>query len=231
MDKLSGTPGSVIAEKEWQPLYRLGGISAIVTVVLIPLSIIAYFIWPIYPDNIFEVIQQSKLAGVMSLDLMYLLGNIVSIPLMLAVYISLRRAHPSYALIALVLWAVGLTLIFAARPIFEMVSLSDQYAAATTAAEKSQIMAAAIALQQLFNGTAYFMHYLLGTLSLLLFSYIMLDSQLYTKTVALVGIVSNLLAFALVIPTIGVYLSILSVFGLAIWYVLIARVLLRLARA
>lgn len=217
-------------ENEWQPLYKLGGISAVLTVILIPISIIAFFIWPIFPPNIFDIIQESKLAGIMSLDFMYFAGSILSIPFMLALYISLRRANPSYALIALVLGLIGITLIFAARPIFEMLSLSDQYAAATTEAEKSQLLAAGTALMPVFRGTAYYMHYILGTISLLIFAFLMLENEGYTKESAYFGIGSNLLAFALFIPGIGVYLSILSVLGLAVWDILVARSLFKLAK-
>lgn len=105
-----------------------------------------------------------------------------------------------------------------------MVSLSDQYAAATTEAEKSQLLTAGAAVQEVFEGTAHIMHYVLGTISLLIFSLLMLENKLYTKVTTYVGIGSNLLAFALFTPTVGVYLSLISVFGLAVWDILIARV-------
>ena len=43
-----------------------------------------------------------------------------------------------------------------------------------------------------------------------------------------VGIVTNLLVFGLYVPGIGVYLSLLSVLGMALWYILIARALFQL---
>jgi len=75
--------------------------------------------------------------------------------------------NPSYALVALVVGLIGLVLLIPARPIVELFALSRQYAAATTDAARSQVLAASDALLALFGGTNWFMNTLLGALSLL----------------------------------------------------------------
>jgi hypothetical protein len=57
----------------------------------------------------------------------------------------------------------------------------------------------------------------------------MLRSDIFSKATAYVGIVSNVVVFGLYVPVIGVYLSMLSVVGYFVWYILIARRLFRLA--
>jgi hypothetical protein len=216
------------AESRWKWLYKIGGVAALISAALIPISIIAFFIWPLFPDDIFTVIQNNRLAGLLSLDFLYLAGNFTAIPIFLTLYITLRRASESFSALALALGFVGLISLIPARPIFEMLSLSDQYAAATTETQRSELLAAGMATLALFHGTAFNVHYILGSASLLISSAIMLRSHTFNKATAYVGLVTNVLVFAYYVPTIGVYLSLLSVVGYLIWWLLIARRLLQL---
>jgi hypothetical protein len=214
-------------------LYRIGGIAAVLSTILIPISIIAYFIWPTFPGSaveIFAIIQRDRLAGLMSLDFPYLFGNIFGIPLFIVLYVTLKRTSESLSVIALGLGFIALISLIPARPIVEMFVLSDQYAGATTDVQRSQFAAAGEAILALFHGTAFQVHYLLGSASLLLSSIIMLRSPIFSKATAVVGIVTNTLVFGLYVPEIGVYISILSVFPfMVIWNIQIARRLFRLA--
>jgi hypothetical protein len=56
----------------------------------------------------------------------------------------------------------------------------------------------------------------------------MLRSDFFGKRIANVGIATNIVVFGLYVPTVGVYLSLLSVVGYLIWYILIARRLFHL---
>ena len=58
---------------------------------VIPFSVIAFFIWPTFPDNILAVIQESWFAGLMSLDAGYLISNVFAVPLFLFLYVTLRE--------------------------------------------------------------------------------------------------------------------------------------------
>jgi hypothetical protein len=212
----------------WRWLYRLSAIGALFSVVIIPISIVAFFIWPPWPDDILVVLQQDRLAGLMALDLLYLLGNCVAIPLFLVLYVTLRRVDEGWALLALVLGLIGLVCIIASRPILEMVALSDGYAAATTETGRATYLAASEAVMSIFHGTAFNVHYVLGSLSLLISSFLMLRSDIYSRATAYVGIVTNVVVFGLYVPVVGVFISLLSVLGYIIWYLLIARRLLKL---
>jgi hypothetical protein len=211
----------------WIWLYKIGIAAALVSLILIPISMVAFFLWPPFPTDILAEIQEDTLAGLMSLDFLYLLGNFFGIPLFLVLYVTLRRVDGSWALIALALGFVGLVSIVLARPILEMLALSDQYAAAT-GTDKATYLAASEAVLSLFHGTAFHAHYLLGSASLLISSFLMLRSDLFGRVTAWAGIVTNLVVLGLYVPVVGVYLSLLSVVGYLIWYALIARSLLRL---
>jgi hypothetical protein len=212
----------------WLGLYRSGAVAALISFVIIVLSIVAYVVWPPFPDDILALIQQDKLAGLMSLDFMYLLGNIFAIPFFLVLYVTLKEVDESWALIALTLGLFGLVSLVPARPIPEMFALSDRYAAATTEAERVIYQADGEALLAVFYGMAYQAHYILGSASLLISSFLMLRGETFGKATAYVGIVTNIVVFGLYVPEVGVFLSLLSVVGYAIWYILIARRLIRL---
>ena len=215
-------------DARWIWLYRIGTVAALVSIVIIPVSIAGFFLWPLWPDNILVVIQEDWLAGLMGLDFLYLLGNIVAIPFFPVLYVTLKEVDESWALIALTLGLIGLVCLVPARPIPEMFALSDRHAAASTDAEREMIVASGEAMLTHFHGMAYNAHYVLGSLSLLISSLLMLRSDLFGRVTAYVGIATNIVVFGLYVPAVGVYISMLSVVGYVIWYFLIARRLFRL---
>jgi hypothetical protein len=91
-------------------------------------------------------------------------------------------------------------------------------------------LAAGEAMLAVFNGTAFQLHYVLGSVSLLMISVVMLRSDIFSKPTAYVGMVASVTGLGLYVPTIGVSISILSVVGLWIWYTLIARRFFQLGR-
>jgi hypothetical protein len=203
-------------------------VAAVISVIVIPLSIVAFFVWPLWPENILAVIQADWLAGLMGLDTMYLLSNVFAIPFFLVLYVTLKEVDSGWALLALTLGLIGLVYLVPSRPIPEMFILSDQYAAASTEAEKAIYVAAGEGMLAHFHGVAYHAHYILGSVSLLISSSLMLRSDVFSKTTAYVGIVTNIVVFGLYVPVVGVYISMLSVAGYLIWYILIARTLIEL---
>lgn len=230
MSQSKAAPAAAIQSRDdrWRSLYKIGAVAAIITVIIIPVSIIAFFVWPLWPDNILSVIQQDWLAGLMGLDFVYLFSSVFAIPLFLALYVTLKEIDEGWALLALTMGLVGLVCLVSARPIPEMFSLSDQYAAATTEAERATYLAAATSMLAHVHGMAFQAHYVLGSASLLISSFLMLRSHMYSRATAYVGLVSNVVVFGLYVPEVGVYISMLSVVGYLVWYILIARKWLQL---
>jgi hypothetical protein len=220
-------------DSKWKSLYKVGGVVALSEVVFfIPISIIAFLIWPPPIEGTviewFTIFQENSFQGLVSFDLLYLITNIVLIPVTLALYIALRRTSASLMLIATVAVLVGTVVLIEARPAFEMLSLSNQYAATTTDAQRAIFLAAGQATLAAFNGTAYHVHYILGSIALIIVSFVMLRSTVFSKKTAYIGIVANIIAFGLYVPEIGIYISAFSVVLYWIWYLLIARRFLKL---
>ena len=212
----------------WRSLYQIGAVAAVLSVVVIPLSIIAFFVWPLWPDNILDLIQQDWLAGLMGLDFGYLFSNVFAIPFFLVLYVTLKEVDEGWALIALALGLLGLVCLVPSRPIPEIFALSDRYAAATTEAERAAYLVAGESMLTHFHGMAYHAHYILGSASLLISSFLMLRSKVFSRAIAHVGILTNIVVFGLYVPVVGVWISMLSVMGYLIWYILIARRLIQL---
>jgi hypothetical protein len=219
-------------ESSWRWLYRLGSGAALASVLIIPVTIAVYFLWPPADSVIghFEQFQSNWLVGLLGMDLLYLLSNIILIPTWLALYMALRRTNQSLMTLATILGLVGIVALIAARPILEMQALSAQYAAATTEMEQVIYLAAGEALLAIYYGTAFNIHYLLGTTALLISSWVMRDSDAFGRRIAAVGIAANLVTLGFYLPAIGVYISIFSVLFYWIWYFLIARRLWWLGR-
>jgi hypothetical protein len=216
------------ANPRWKELYKIGAIAVIVSEIVLIIGIVAVFIYPYAPGNkstesIFLLLQNDKLGGLISLDFHLVLGNLFGIILFLALYVSLKQVNESYALIALVLGLIADILIIPARPISELFSLSGLYASATTEAAKNQYLAAGEALLLLFNGTGWFLNTLLGGFSLLMSSLLMLRSNIFSKSTAYVGVITNVAVCLFFIPGIGMLFLFLSLPGYMIWYFQLAR--------
>jgi len=232
---MSDTVTNTQFDSRWRDLYKAAGMAASISEIVIILGFVTYFIWPYAPgtqstEAIFLNLQNNTLGALISLDLFLFIGNLFSILLFLAFYVSLRQVSESYALIALAVGLIAVGFLIPARPLIELYSLSGQYAAATTEAAKSHYLAAGEALLASFDGVGWFLNTLLGGLSLLVSSILMLRSEIYGKATAYVGIVSNIAVCSFFIPVIGIFLLFLSVPGYAIWYFLLARRFFQLGR-
>jgi hypothetical protein len=129
---------------DWKSLYRIAGAAAVAMVAFIPIQIIVFVLWP-PPSTVmgwFALFQENKLVGLLDLDLLLMVDQIFSALILLALYVTLRRTHPAIMTIALTFGLIGIAVYFASTVAFEMLSLSDQYAAATTELERSSLLAA-----------------------------------------------------------------------------------------
>ncbi|MEJ2549082.1 MAG: DUF4386 family protein [Anaerolineales bacterium] len=222
-------------DSHWKDLYKVGGATTIILELLIVLGGIAFVTWPYTPGStpvreIYTTLQNDRLGGLMSLDFLLFLSNIIGVLLFLALYASLKQVNESYALIALVMGLLAAVFIVPARPMAELITLSDGYAAAATEAAKSQYLAAGEALLAQFDGTAYLANTFLGGASLLISSLLMLHGKIFSKATAYVGILTNLAVCLFFVPIVGTYFLFLCLPGYVIWYVQLGRTFFRLGR-
>ena len=232
-------PAGVAAELAWKPLYRVGAVAALLTVVFTLISLPVYIVWPppggLQPTvstviDFFTIFQNNWLHGLFDLDLVMLICTILVVPLNFALFISLRRTNPSWMGIALALSLVGSATYLAINPSFTMLSLSHTYLASSNV-QRPLIVAAGLTSLSAYQGTGFDMYYIWGAFSLLIMAVVMLRSTVFNKATAYLGLITGILM--LVPPTVGmvgVVLAFLSLLPMLVWYFLLARRLSQLGR-
>jgi hypothetical protein len=218
----------------WKLLYRFGAVAALLMIGIIVVQLIIFMTTPPPLEGSamdwFLLFQHNRFMGLIDFELLMLIYTILSIPIMLSLYHALKQTDEAFTALAVVLSIIGVVCFIAARPVFEMLWLSDQFTSATTDAQRSIILAAGEANLASFHGTAFHVSYVLGSITGLIISLVMLKSSMFSKATAYVRIASSVFDFGLYIPTIGVFLSILSVLFLFVWNIMIARRLFALAQ-
>ncbi len=188
----------------------------------------------------FRLLQSNKLLGLTLLNLFDLVNYALVGLIFLALLVALRRTSPSFMTIAAALAFVGIAVYFESNQALSMLSLSDQYAATTTDAQRSLLLAAgqatlAIHSNAIYAGSGIYLSFFLVSAAGLIISAVMLRSEIFDQVTAYAGILANVfglgyyvtLAFAPAV--VALPLSISALFLLA-WYILISRRLFQLAR-
>jgi hypothetical protein len=220
------------ADPAYKSLYSIGGIAAALMVLLTLLHSTVFFVvgLPTTISEWFQLFEQSPLSGLLASELILVVYVVLSVPFALALYAALRKTSPSLIAIYLALTLVGAIAFIASRPAFEMLSLSRGYAVATTEAQKAAFLAAGESTFAAFEGTAFWVSYVLGSIGGLFLSAAILPGTIFSKATAYLRIASSLLDFGLFVPTIGLFISLISVFCLLAFHVLMARRLLQMGR-
>ena len=224
-------------------LYTVGGIAALVVVALWITQVIAVVLMGAPLITVIEWFTLFKNYGPLGLFNSFLLDSIACVVMVLVVlplYFSLRETHPAAMSIATVLKLIGIVLFLVTNVTLTMYSLSSQYAASTTEGQRSHIIDSAqavLALNQ--DGTASAFTLILGAITGLIISVVMLRGKVFGKVTAIIGILANTCQL-LEPPTafaplgfyegmsVGVFLILLSFVFYVIWYILIARTFFRL---
>ena len=230
--------GGEITDSRWNSLYQIAGAASLVTVAFIPIQIAVFLAWPPpgyepTPGTVlgwFTLFHNHRLLALVDLDLLLIVDEVLAVPIILALYVALKRAGESVMLLATALGFVGIAAFFASNTTFSMLSLSRQYAAAATEAQKSMYVAAGQAMIALYSGTAFQTSYVLGSLTIVMTCAVIWRSRIFSRAAAYVGIVASVVGLGLYVPRVGIYISVASVPFWAIWNILIARGLFQLAR-
>jgi hypothetical protein len=202
-ENLSGTPGPA-----WKALYVVGGVAALLTVVNGLAEIGITFLpgggmdsGPATAVDWFGLYNSSPFMGLRNLGLLNIFFTVLSIPVSYALFAAHRRTHPAFAGLSLLLAVLGVAVFLATNRAFPMLTLSRQYAAAATEAQRSALSAAGEAMlavgQSHTAGT--FLAFFLSTAAGIAISIVMLRARLFSQASAIIGVVgfSLLLVFEL----------------------------------
>jgi hypothetical protein len=225
--RIDGFDGST-----WKNLYGIGGVGALIAGILTLSDIVVFAVYP-QPATIngwFTLFQSNWFIGLLDLDFLGIIAYVLLLPTLLALYVALKRASQSWMAIGTTLAYVGIAVYLASNTAFSMLSLSSQYAASTTYAEKSMFLAAGQAMIAIFFGPAFTESYILVTVALLIVSVVMIRANIFSKKTACVGIVATLAGLGEYVPVqaTSLPLTFINAFILGIWFILIGRGLYQL---
>jgi len=217
----------------WRSIYRIGAIAAVAVLALVPVQAAVFIVWPppTTVSGFFSLFAQNAIVGLLALDLLLMASWILSALMFVALYAALRRTREAVVTVALIAELVALAMYFASNTAFSMLTLSQQYGAATTDADRTLLLAAGQAMLALYTGTAFNVSYLLSGVAALLMAGAMLRSGVFGTVTAYIGIAYAVLQ--VVPPTAGaagMIVSLLSLAPMVLWIALIARTLFRLGR-
>lgn len=184
---------SGIADSRWQGLYKLGGVTAQMIAIFLLGEIAVYAILPRPGTAVeyFALFRDNWLAGLLYLDLLGMISYLLFVPTILALYMTLRRTSETVMLVATALFFVGIIDFFATNTAFPFLSLSSQYAAATTDAERAIFLAAGQAMVALFNENAFLQSYVMVSAAWTMISGVMLRSNIFSRITAYIGILAG----------------------------------------
>jgi hypothetical protein len=226
-------------------LYRIGGAAALVAAIVFRRNLAAEIglFGTQAPGSVvgwFALLQSNRLIGLAFLNVFDLADYALVGLMFLALYAALHRAGKCASAIATVCGFVGIAAYFASNTALTMLSLSDQYAAATSEAERSMLLAAGRAALALNQGTGYYVSLFLLAVAGLVFSVLMLRSAVFGRATAWVGLLAGALdlAYCAAFPFVSaagadlVAVCTLPAAGLLlmIWHILIGLKLSKLAR-
>ena len=158
----------------------------------------------------------------------------------LALYVALREADQGRMAIAITFSLLGVGIFLATNNPFSMLSLSDQYAAATTDAQRATLLAAGQAVlantsQRIVGG--FNAGLFLVSVAGLIVSSVMLRSSSFSRSTAYVGILAHTLSLVDYLRQIVTQSAIIALLVIlpnalliAVWYVLVGRRLYQLGR-
>ena len=200
------------------------------------IDIMVYVIWP-QPTTItawFSLFHENWIVGLLDLDFLGMIIYVIIVPAIIALYLILRRTSLSWATVGATFTFVAMAAYFASNTGISMLSLSGQYAAATTDAQRAMFLAAGQAVIAIFMGPAFTTSFCILSSALLVTAIVMLRSPGFSGRVAYVGITANVAGLAEFLPASLVFVmavGLVNAIGLGIWFILVGRRLWRMGHA
>jgi hypothetical protein len=230
----------------WNDLLKVGGAAALAIAVMY-IVVLAVYVPAMNdsptPETVsewFALYQSDLIIGLFYLGFGDIVIVILIVPLVLTLRATLAQVDKTWSAIAMPLAVVGAGVFLATNTAFTMLILSNEFVAATTEAGRSALLAAGEMTVANTHGTGGMLGLTLVFLANLIFSILMLRSELFGKVTAWIGIVS----FALLVPAfifsgytygysegIGAAMALITAVGggllSLVWYILTGLKLLR----
>ena len=205
----SGGTTSQSVDHSWDTFRVIGGIAALTAAIVFRRWLSAEFgmlrsfglfhsaltVQPSTPLDWFTLLRTNRFVGLLLLNAFDLVNYALVGLMYFGVYSALRRSHKGYLAFAMGLSVVGTAVYFTSNQAFGLLSLSNQYYAATGEPQKSLILAAGQSALTVNDpvvfGTGTFWGFMFLYLAGMVISLVMLQGKVFDKWTASIGIVAN----------------------------------------
>lgn len=217
---------------KFKGLFKVGYYSSIFMLILIPLQVIVYIAYP-PPETVlgfYELYQESTILGLLSLDFIYLISNMMLLPIYVAITYLVWEKKPTLVIFALLFGVISLATYYPSNPTMDMLLLSKKYFSALPSDFNSYIVAGEVLIAR-YRGTAYLTYYWFGAISLLLFAWSLYKNRNY-RTIGIWGLISGvLMAVPATFGIIGMIFGMGSLIPFYIFIILLAKEFKKLAKS
>ncbi len=233
-------------DSNWNLLYKIGALAALIAILVYLIDIAISFTGGNTPFGTqsaigwFGRLNHNLFLGLRELGIFNVISFTVGIPLYVALYGVHRRVYKVYAILAVILYMVGIGIYLSSNAAIPMAVLSSKYAVAATDTQRTLLAAAGEAI--LARGEDFtpgiFVGFFLAQIASILMSVVMLRGRIFSKATAYAGIMGNILlaiftiwtTFTPALYNVALMLAMVGgLLGLA-WYIMTARRLLQMGR-
>jgi hypothetical protein len=233
-------------QTQWNSIYQIGGLAAIGAVVVGVLEIVITFLpgGNVPRETVlewFQLFRENPFMGLRNLGLLNIMLNTLATLIFFALYAAHRQnQNQPYAALAALIALLGIGVFYATNRAFAMLDLSQQYAAATTEAQRAIVEAAGQAMLSVGKShtPGTFLGFSLIEAAGVMMSVVMLRGRIFNQAAAYAGMLGfgMLLLFeffsSFVAGLNNLTMILAMIGGLAsmAWYILMARGLFQLGR-
>jgi len=231
------------SDAKWLTLYRAGAVAPLIALAFYLVEFSLLIVGEPYPADVegwYALVEQNKLLALWYLNALDIISFVLLGIMFLALYVALRRAHPSWTLIALYLALLGAAVFVVPRLLhLSLLPLSDLHAAAITETQRAIYLAAGEALSQVSSATPQTFGFLLMAAAGMILSSVVLRSDApgrpFGKAAAYVGMVGFVAALVnfvsrLLAPEVAAVVMPANGLLWFAWWILVSIGLFRLAR-
>jgi hypothetical protein len=240
MQLVNQTKDAETSEK-FRGLFRVGGAAALIAVlfaiiqgVINGAGVAASIPVPSTVEEWFALLQSNRLFGLAALTFFEVPSFAFIVPVFLALYVALRQANRSFMTVATSVGIIGITIFLATNSALSLSLLSDQYAAATTDAQRLALLGAGQAVLTTYQVTGIDVGVFLVSIAILMVSAVMLQSNSFNKVTGYMGILDGIIALAYyptsTVTSASIYVLIVSGVLLILWLILVGRRLFELGK-
>lgn len=214
----------------WWGLVRTGAWVALAGVALLVVQVALYVAWP-PPDTtagFFALLVEEPLRGLLALDLLYVVNNVLVYVLYLALAVVLWRVSRSAVVVALAFGTLGMAAYVASPRPVEMLTLARAFDDADPA-ERVALLATGDGMIATWTGTAFDIYYVFNFVTLLILAVLLYRSAVLGRATAAWGLVAAvLMAVPSNLGAVGLTFALASLVPWVVFAVLVARRLLTL---